>query len=318
MSTMSLPDPPNQTLALAEILIVDDVPENLALVHGALKQGGYSVRVATSGLMALDSARQAPPDLILLDAMMPGLDGFETCRRFKEELATRDIPVIFMTGLACTDDVVQGFRAGGADYVTKPVREAELLARIAAHLRHRRRVAETQLAADAAGAAVIAVAPDRSLRWATPLAQRWLAPLLEVGGQLPVPIRRWIDSFDSPRAEDSKSLISDGERLVFSRLCSDEPQTVLLLIRRNSPVPEPEVFSRALNLTAREGEVLYWVALGKTTPNIAEILESSPRTINKHLEHIYMKLGVETRTAATTLALSKTRFVLAAPEPARI
>lgn len=293
----------------AVVLIVDDAPDNLALLHGALRQDGYVVRVATSGAMALDSARRAPPDLILLDALMPGLDGFETCRRLKDDLATREIPVVFMTGLTRTDDVLRGFRSGGVDYVTKPLREPELLARIEAHLRSRRRVAETQNAADAAGDAIIAVNADHSVKWATPLAQRWMASLLESSGQLPAPVRRWMDAQSAPRSEDSVSLISAGQRLVFSRLRSDTPDTFMLLIRRNDPVPTPEVLSRTLRLTAREGEVLYWVALGKTTPDIASILESSPRTVNKHLEHIYMKLGVETRTAAATLALNKSRLV---------
>jgi len=290
------------------VLIVDDVPDNLALLHGALKQDGYVVRVATSGHMALDSARQAPPDLILLDALMPGMDGFETCRRLKDDLATREIPVVFMTGLTQTDDVLRGFRSGGVDYVTKPVREPELLARIATHLRNRRRVDETQQAADAAGDAIVAVGADHCVLWATPLAKRWLQPLLEQQRQLPSPVRRWLALSDA-RTEETVSLISAGERLVFSRLRSDSPSTTLMLIRRNSAVPEPAVLSRTLKLTAREGEVLHWVALGKTTPDIADILESSPRTVNKHLEHIYMKLGVETRTAATTLALNKARLI---------
>ena len=290
------------------VLIVDDAPDNLALLHGALKQDGYVVRVATSGHMALDSARQAPPDLILLDALMPGLDGFETCRRLKDNLATREIPVVFMTGLTQTDDVLRGFRSGGVDYVTKPVREPELLARIATHLRNRRRVTETEQAADAAGDAIVAVGADHTVQWATPLAKRWLSALLEKDGELPAPVRRWV-GLGVASTEETISLISAGERLVFSRLRSDTPDTVLLLIRRNSPVPEPAVLSRTLRLTAREGEVLYWVALGKTTPDIAAILDSSPRTVNKHLEHIYMKLGVETRTAAATLALNRSRLV---------
>lgn len=301
--------PTDTSTAASVVLIVDDAPENLALLHGALRQDGYVVRVATSGDMALDSARRAPPDLILLDALMPGLDGFETCRRLKDDLVTREIPVVFMTGLTQTDDVLRGFRSGGVDYVTKPLREPELLARIATHLRNRRRVDETQQAADAAGDAIVAVGSDHSLLWATPLAKRWLSPLLEHDGQLPAPVRRWIALSATHGSEETVSLIAAGERLVFSRLRSDTPSNVLLLIRRNSAVPEPTVLSRILKLTAREGEVLYWVALGKTTPDIAEILDSSPRTVNKHLEHIYMKLGVETRTAAATLALNKTRLL---------
>ena len=112
----------------ATILIVDDVPENLAVAHDALDAAGYTVRVATGGLAALESARRQPPDLILLDAVMPGLDGFETCRRLKADLSTRQIPVVFMTGLTDSEHVVLGFQAGGIDYVTKPIRTAEVIA----------------------------------------------------------------------------------------------------------------------------------------------------------------------------------------------
>ncbi len=292
------------------VLIVDDQPDNLALLHCALHGDGYTVRVATSGALALDSARCVPPDLILLDALMPGLDGFETCRRLKEDFVTREIPVVFMTGLTNTEDILRGFRTGGADYVTKPVQPAEVLARIEVHLRNRRRMAETQQAADAAGDAIVSVDAGSRLVWATPLAQRWLAPVLEPDGYLPAPVRRWLQPSSPP--ESSVTLTANGRRLIFSQLRSDDPATTLLLVRRHEPVPEPEALMRSLQLTAREGEVLYWVAIGKTNPEIAQILNSSRRTINKHMEHIFMKLGVETRTAATTLALSKGRLAMPA------
>ena len=148
---------PSTTEAPAVVMIVDDVPANLAMLHDALEQAGYRVRVATSGVRALESVQLEPPDLILLDAVMPGLDGFETCRRLKSDLVTRHIPVLFMTGLTDSDDVVRGFECGGADYVTKPVRTQEVLARIGAHLSNARVMAEAQQAADAAGDAIVAV-----------------------------------------------------------------------------------------------------------------------------------------------------------------
>lgn len=284
------------------VLVVDDMPENLAVAHDALDAAGYLVRVATSGLAALDSARRQPPDLILLDACMPGLDGFETCRRLKADLGTRHIPVVFMTGLSDTEHVVRGFEAGGVDYVTKPIRTAEVIARIASHLRSARLVAATLDAADAAGDAIVAVAADGKVEWATPLAQRWLAGIC-VEGQLPISLQRWI----AYGSDSSHSLHHGAQRLVFSRLGGGR-----LLVQRHEPVPEPNTLMRALKLTAREAEVLYWVALGKTNPEIAGVLDMSPRTVNKHLEHIFTKLGVETRTAATTVALNRSRLGLSA------
>lgn len=288
-----------------DVLIVDDVPENLAVIHDTLVQGGYRVRIATSGLGALESARRLPPDLILLDAMMPGLDGFETCRRLKEQLETRHIPVVFMTGLTDTDHVVRGFQAGGVDYVTKPIRPQEVLARIESHLRNSRQMAETLRAADAAGDAIFAVDSQQRMQWATPLAQSRLRPLLDADGQLPLALRRWLAA---PKAEPGFTVINQGQRLALSWLGATAGGGLRLLVQRHAAVPEPAVLMRALKLTGREAEVLYWVALGKTNQEVGAILEMSPRTVNKHLEHIFTKLNVETRTAAAAMALNKARI----------
>lgn len=285
------------------ILIVDDVPANLAVLHDALEQGGYSVRVATSGERALESAQLAPPELILLDAMMPGLDGFETCRRLKRELGTRHIPVVFMTGLTETDHVVRGFQCGGVDYVTKPIRPQEVLARIATHLANARQMAESQQAADAAGDAIVAIDAERGVRWATPLARRWLKDVLDADGRLPIALRQWVGR----DVDASCTWPTPERRLVFSRLGATRGGDARLLIQSQAHVPEPEALMRALKLTQREAEVLHWVALGKTNAEVGAVLAMSPRTVNKHLEHIFQKLNVETRTAATTVALNKGR-----------
>lgn len=168
----------------SSVLIVDDVPANLAMLHDALDAEGYQVRVATDGMRALESARRMPPDLILLDAMMPGLDGFETCRQLKADFALRQIPVVFMTGLTDTEHVVQGFQAGGIDYVTKPIRPREVLVRIASHLRNSRMYTEAQQAADAAGDAMITVDHDGRMQSGTPLARRWLEGVLDAEGRV--------------------------------------------------------------------------------------------------------------------------------------
>ena len=116
------------------ILIVDDTPANLGLVVDSLSDQGFRVLVALDGEEALERAQFSRPDLILLDVKMPGIDGFETCRRLKMNEHTRDIPVIFMSSLTGIEDLVEGFAAGGADYVTKPVRIDEMMARIGTHL----------------------------------------------------------------------------------------------------------------------------------------------------------------------------------------
>ena len=116
------------------ILIVDDMPANLEVVTSHLERQGYCAVVALGGDEGIERAEFVRPDLILLDVMMPGLDGFETCRRLKSNASTRDIPVIFMTALADTADKLTGFAAGAVDYVTKPLNGAEVLARIQTHL----------------------------------------------------------------------------------------------------------------------------------------------------------------------------------------
>jgi signal transduction histidine kinase len=119
----------------AKVLLVDDQPNNLKVLRQALEPAGYNILVAADGQRALDLAQRARPDLILLDVTMPGMDGFETCRRLKEIEATAAVPVLFITARTETEDVVQGFEAGGADYIAKPFRSEEVLARVAAHVR---------------------------------------------------------------------------------------------------------------------------------------------------------------------------------------
>ncbi|MBE9128723.1 MULTISPECIES: response regulator [unclassified Coleofasciculus] len=135
------------------IFIVDDRPSNLQLLSEFLKESGFKVLVARDGESALKKLEKISPDLILLDVMMPGIDGFETCRRIKASPATHDIPVIFMTVLSDTADKVKGFEAGGVDYITKPIQGEEVLARINVHLHLRSLTKQLQDAKQAAEAA---------------------------------------------------------------------------------------------------------------------------------------------------------------------
>lgn len=194
------------------VLLIDDAPDSVRMIAEALDEAGYTVLVATDGATALKRLERITPDAVLLDACMPGMDGFETCRRLKQAPGMHTVPVIFLTGLAETERVVEGLSAGGIDYLVKPVVPDELIARLRAHLRLARQMN------------AMMNAPGRTAA-SGPLA-----------------------------------------------------------------LPNP--------LTRREMDVLEWVARGKTNRDVAEILGMSPRTVNKHLEHIYEKLGVETRTAA--------------------
>ncbi len=295
------------------VLIVDDVPENLSLLHDALDESGYTVLVATNGESALQRARQSLPDVVLLDAVMPGMDGFEVARRLKADFVTHHIPIVFMTGLTETEHVVAAFAAGGADYVTKPIRPAEVLARISAHVHNARQMRQARSALDAFGQATVAVrASDGKLVWQTPLARDLLNEYFAATGKFaPVRLLAWIDEAIAAKSEGrppGQLLCTSGaKRLLASFHDQTGDEEWLVVLREENDASAVESLMTAFRLTLREAEVLYWVTLGKTSKDIGDILGSSPRTVNKHLEHIFEKLGVETRTAAANMASSKMR-----------
>jgi DNA-binding response OmpR family regulator len=130
------------------ILLVDDHPANLKVLHSLFKEQDFAVRIAESGDRALKIMDNFFPDIILLDVMMPGMNGFETCIRIKENQAIPDIPVIFMTALGSVKDKMAGFEAGGVDYITKPFKLAEVLARVNTHVTLRRQKLELEEALD--------------------------------------------------------------------------------------------------------------------------------------------------------------------------
>lgn len=299
------------------VLVVDDVPDNLAVLHDALDESGYTVLVATNGADALQRAAAMRPDLVLLDAVMPGMDGFEVARRLKADPATAPIPVVFMTGLTDTEHVVQAFAAGGIDYVTKPLRPREVLARIAAHLRAARAQRQARHALDAFGHATLVLrARDGRRLWQTALArelmQAWFPGRPDT--QLPDELRDWVArcaaSPPPPGAPHSLSLVRPQGRLTLTLHPMAEEGGAedewLMVLREAGEAALMQALAQAFPaLTARESEVLYWVVQGKTNRDIGDILGTSPRTVHKHLEHVFEKLGVETRTAAAAMALAR-------------
>ena len=138
-------------------VVVDDSPETLRFLTDALEGAGFTVLVALQGTNALSLVQEVTPDIILLDAVMPGIDGFETCRRLKQRKTLAHVPVIFMTGLSETEHIVRGFEAGGVDYVTKPIVPDELIARMQVHLANARLGQSARNALDAAGRFLLAI-----------------------------------------------------------------------------------------------------------------------------------------------------------------
>ncbi|MBX3621327.1 MAG: response regulator transcription factor [Rhizobacter sp.] len=305
------------------VLIVDDVPDNLSLLHDALDEAGYTVLVATSGETALQRAAQALPDVVLLDAVMPGLDGFEVARRLKAAPETAHIPILFMTGLTDTEHVVAAFGAGGVDYVTKPIRPQEVLARMAVHVQSARQARQARNALDAFGHATMAVhvtGQPQAARavWQTPLARRLMHTYFGVPpGQVPDELLAWLREQSAlaaggrePTAFTVTRTVSREQRqLVFSLQERTSDDDWLMVLREVSDAAVVEALLQAFRLTMREAEVLYWVVKGKTNRDIGDILGSSPATVKKHLEHVFEKLGVETRNAAASLAMKKVRLL---------
>ncbi|MES2784095.1 MAG: response regulator transcription factor [Pseudomonadota bacterium] len=295
------------------VLIVDDVPDNLSVLHDALDESGYTVLVATSGEAALQRVLQVVPDIVLLDAMMPGMDGFELARRLKSSAATAHIPIIFMTGLTETEYLVAALESGGVDYVTKPIKPKEVLARMGVHMQGARQARQTRNALDAFGYASITVrASDGKLMWQTPLARELLMAYYGTSSpQTPQAVVDWLRRHlkDALNQIEPPRLTAElgARRLTFRLHQQTGDEDWLIVMREVSDTAVIEAMSLYFKLTHREAEVLYWVVKGKINRDIADILGASPATIKKHLERIFAKLGVETRTAAAGMAMTRIR-----------
>lgn len=291
------------------VLVVDDFPTSLSLLTDALEEAGFIVLVAQEGAKALTLVDRITPDIILMDAVMPEMDGFETCRRLKQKADLTHVPVVFMTGLAETEHVVKGFQAGGIDYVTKPIEPQELIARVRAHLASARMTLSARAALDATGRFLFAANHQGEVLWATPQALGLLRASLpaadETAPRLPGAVGLWLKRAVERSGADTAPLLEEagaaGPQLTYvGRTGGDE---FLLRLTEGKACRDEDRLRRDLGLTEREAEVLLWIAHGKSNRDVAAILDLSPRTVNKHLEQIFVKLGVENRTAAAARAM---------------
>ena len=274
------------------ILVIDDAPETLGLLDETLESAGYVVLMAQSGHAAFAVLETSRPDIILIDAVMPGMDGLETCRRLKASASLASIPVIFMTGLTESEHVLKAFEAGAADYVTKPLQLQEVVLRLQVHLTTARRVQAARVVLDDAGRYLFAIDSTGKLLWATPQA----ATLLDAEGSGACPA---LAAHQSMPGQSLPAQPDSTLRYSFVGVLSAEER----LFRIIPEAPRPEMKLREkLSLTLREAEVLLWIGYGKQSRDIAEILSIGPRTVDKHLEQIYNKLGVSNRTSAAAVA----------------
>jgi len=291
------------------ILVVDDTPESLRFLVDTLEREGMTVLIARSGEAAIELLDNATPDLILMDAVMPGLSGLETTQRIKRNPARAHIPVIFMTGLTEPEHAVAALETGGVDYVRKPIVIDELLARIRVHLANARLSHRSRLALDLAGRHLIALDPQGALAWCTPQAGKLLAQVdpqwSRDSGRLPdalaTPAQRLLQ--EPARSASSIRVEFPDFEIELTLLESKRPHETLIRMTEIREGADLDLLQKQHGLTRREAEVLLWVSYGKSNRTISEILGISPRTVNKHLEQVFKKLGVETRAAATALAV---------------
>lgn len=292
------------------ILVVDDNPESLRFLVDTLDAAGMTVLIARSGEATLELLGEVRPDLILMDAVMPGLSGIETTQAIKRNPVTAHIPVIFITGLGDPDHVVAALGTGGVDYVRKPIVIDELLARIRVHLANARTTFRSRLALGLAGRSLAAVGADRALVWCTPQAEALFVQIDSAWtpecGALPDGLGDAVEALaaaDLAQPVQPVRVVLRGMEIDLARAESERPGELLLRFTEVREDGKVIALRKQGGLTRREAEVLLWVSYGKTNRTVSEILGISPRTVNKHLEQVFRKLGVETRAAATATAI---------------
>jgi DNA-binding NarL/FixJ family response regulator len=290
------------------VLVIDDEPDSLRMLTAMLETADLTVLIASSGSNALEVLQHVKPDLILMDAVMPGIDGFETTALIKRDPALAPIPIIFMTGLTESEHVIEAFEVGGVDYVRKPINWQELLARVRVHMAQSRAVHASVASLDATGRLMMATDIDGRLLWCTPLAERAIARAAPGWDRrdavLPPALRGGVQRLfaqDASGASIRMDLPQGAiELIVIGRLRGDE---VLIQLNELDPQRDARRLQHGLQITQREAEVLLWLSYGKSNSDISDVLTISPRTVQKHLEHIYEKMGVETRSSAAAIAI---------------
>lgn len=303
---MKSPDPKK-----GMILVVDDSPDALSMLNDALDSVGFAVLVAMDGEQALTILDNIKPDLILLDAVMPQMDGFETCRKLKTIFHLVDLPVIFMTGLSDSESVIKGLEAGGVDYVSKPIKIDELIARIHVHINNSKLTLCARQALDIVGQYTLCVDKTARLLWATPEARHLLERNQADDAWLKLNLTKPLLTLISDHFNKEKGIglkIGDSHFEIRYLTQTSDNEILLRLMALDRP-SDLQILRATLPLTDREAEVLLWIAHGKTNKEIGEIINMSPRTVNKHLEQIFRILNVENRTAAAIHALKMLKKV---------
>jgi DNA-binding NarL/FixJ family response regulator len=280
------------------------------MLNECLVKEDYTVLVAMDGAQVLAIVNRIVPDIVLLDAMMPNIDGFETCKELKKNSELNEIPVIFMTGLSDSEHVLMGLEAGGVDYINKPVNLDELLARIRVHLSNSRKAKGARNALDEIGQFAFASDIHGQMLWSTVGARKMFETSFSTNAKNTVSIHN-VDEFLQAKLKqwlqhrpDKNSVLTLPELhtpLQIRYVGQTSPGEYLFKLSQDSEIQVRNILRESYGLTEREAEVLFWLSKGKTNREIAQILSISPRTVNKHLETVYKKLGVENRTSAAAV-----------------
>jgi DNA-binding response OmpR family regulator/DNA-binding CsgD family transcriptional regulator len=286
------------------VLVVDDSSDSLGMINMALDEAGIATLIALNGQQAMSILDHITPDIILLDAMMPVMDGFQCAHEVRKKLPL--VPIIFMTGLSEVEHIVRAFEAGGNDYIVKPIRTEELLVRIRQHTNSARMLMDAQKVLDTMHQHVFCINAAGRVLWATPEAQALLDQYQQQTDTEDVEFSNQISSWlPNGQIGHDLALPLSRQQIVLSvhYFKQNDEDEFLLKILSPSVVIDPAILEDRLSITYRESEVLLWIAYGKTNREIAEILKMSPRTVNKHLEQMYPKIGADNRTSAASVAI---------------
>lgn len=280
-----------------KILLVDDQPKNIQVAGTLLSSANFDVEIATDGFKALEWLKDGAFDLVLLDVMMPGMDGFETCRRFKQMAGSEDVPVIFLTAKTDTESIVEGFSAGGVDYLTKPFQEEELLVRVRTHLEMRQMRAKLK---------------DMN---------KWLQAEVEKKTQELQEMNRTLQN------SLTKLETLDGSKDNFLKIISHEIRTPLngiigasFLLRSMITTPDQQEFFDMLDISLKRLENFSFAALQITELQAkANNLPRAPETISSLIEeaklitHIEQQRNfvIETGALPETITVNKVLMVTA-------
>lgn len=287
------------------VLIAEDSAESLGMLNEALLSEGYTVFVAMDGEQALAIANRMVPDVILMDIIMPNMDGVQACKELKKNTELTDVPVIFMTGLSEKEHLFHSLDAGGVDFINKPIQLDELLARIKVHLKNSKSMRSAHSTLNKIGQLAFTCDSNAKIIWSTSSAN----DLLKAAGinseehtqLMSDQVRYWLTS--DPEKHSSLWLKGFDNPVQICFLGRPAPGEYLLRFTNDNEKSIRESLCKRFSLTERESEVLFWLVRGKTNREIGLILSMSPRTVNKHLEPIFRKLSVENRTSATAICL---------------